>query len=90
MLTAPTMISDPHLAARQFYQPLVHSTMGERKYPRWPMVQKPGTSGRNLSASPTLGQHNAEILGKELGLSEEEIAELAEKEVIGTVPKGLG
>ncbi len=90
VLTAPTMISDPHLAARKFYQPLVHATMGERKYPRWPMVQTPGTSGLNISSSPTLGQHNAEILGGELGLSEVEINELTEKEVIGNVPKGLG
>ncbi len=90
MLTAPTMTTDPHLSARRFYQPLVHATMGERKYPRWPMIQNPGTNGLNRWSSPTLGQHNSEILGKDLGLTEAEIAELAEKEVIGTVPKGLG
>ena len=84
------MISDPHLAARQFYQPLVHATMGERKYPRWPMVQNPGTNGRNISASPTLGQHNADILAGELGLTQADIDDLMAKEVIGTVPKGLG
>lgn len=90
VLTAPTMISDPHLAARKFYQPMVHATMGERKYPRWPMVQNPGTNGLNISASPTLGQHNADILAGELGLTQAQIDDLAAKEVIGTVPKGLG
>lgn len=90
ILTAPNMITDPHLAARGFYQLLVHATMGERKYPRWPMIQNPGTNGLNRTSSPTLGQHNAEILTGELGLTQAQIDELAAKEIIGTVPKGLG
>jgi crotonobetainyl-CoA:carnitine CoA-transferase CaiB-like acyl-CoA transferase len=37
---------------------------------------------------PTLGEHNEEILGGELGLSQEELGRLAELDVIGTRPVG--
>ena len=40
------------------------------------------------SPSPTLGQHNHEILS-ELGLSPAEIAALETEGIIGTRPKGL-
>ncbi|MBM3133207.1 MAG: CoA transferase, partial [Chloroflexi bacterium] len=89
VFTAVDMISDPHLSARKFYQPLEHRTMGVRRYTRWPMVQNPGPMGTHRYGVATMGQHNAEILGKELGLSAAEIDDLAKKQVIGTVPKGL-
>lgn len=90
VLTAPEMYEDPHLKAREFYQYLPHALLGPRRYPRFPMRPWPGTKGAHRFGAPTLGQHNTEILAGELGLSEAEIAELARKEVIGTVPRGLG
>ena len=39
--------------------------------------------------SPTLGQHNHEILSALMGLSDSEIAMLEAEEIIGTRPKGL-
>lgn len=44
---------------------------------------------RNVRPSPTLGQHNEEVL-REAGLSDAEIEDLREKQVIGTVPVGFG
>ena len=89
ILTAPRMYADPHLMDRALYQELPHPRSGPRRYPRFPMRQSPGTKGANRFGAPTLGQHNREILS-ELGLSSAQIDELARKEVIGTVPKGLG
>ena len=42
----------------------------------------------NRTASPTLGQHNREVL-TELGLSNDEITALEREQVIGTRPIGL-
>jgi crotonobetainyl-CoA:carnitine CoA-transferase CaiB-like acyl-CoA transferase len=36
--------------------------------------------------APCLGQHNEYVLGEILGLSQEEIAQLEEKDIIGTEP----
>jgi crotonobetainyl-CoA:carnitine CoA-transferase CaiB-like acyl-CoA transferase len=38
------------------------------------------------SPPPTLGQHNDEILGGELGLSADELRELRERKIIGERP----
>ncbi len=39
--------------------------------------------------SPTLGQHNREILGGLLGLSDSEIEQLEADEIVGIRPKGV-
>jgi crotonobetainyl-CoA:carnitine CoA-transferase CaiB-like acyl-CoA transferase len=36
--------------------------------------------------APTLGQHNEEVLGGELGLTSDQLTALAERRVIGTQP----
>ncbi|MFV0259391.1 MAG: CaiB/BaiF CoA transferase family protein [Acidimicrobiales bacterium] len=63
----------------------------------WPMVEHPemggvrvdgqpvhfsGTDWEITRAAPTLGQHNRDVLGGILGLSDDELAELAEQGVI--------
>lgn len=89
ILTAPKMYNEPHLVARDFYEPVEHPRYGITHFPRWPMRQSPGPKTAYRSSAPTLGQHNREILHDELNMENSEIDELANKEIIGTIPKGL-
>jgi crotonobetainyl-CoA:carnitine CoA-transferase CaiB-like acyl-CoA transferase len=41
------------------------------------------TPDQHRSGAPTMGEHNAEILGAELGLSDAELARLTRDGVIG-------
>jgi crotonobetainyl-CoA:carnitine CoA-transferase CaiB-like acyl-CoA transferase len=81
VLQVPLMSDDPQLAARGFYQALDHARTGMRRYPGWPM-QWSFLEAHHRFGAPTLGQHNREILA-ELGLDDDEIAELARDGVIG-------
>ena len=92
VLTTPEMYADPQLLARDYYQTIEHPVTGKRRYPVWPMrfsFQSGGGGGGgggepvHKSATPTLGQHNDEILGGELGLSREELEQLRAEAVIG-------
>ena len=89
VLRGQHMHSDPHLAARNFYQELPHPRSGLRRYPGWPMRWSVGPKQPHRFCAPTLGQHNLDILCDELGLSSKEIEELLSKNIIGNVPMGL-
>ena len=76
MYRAPEMLADPHFAARQ--------SIVEVPHPQWGTVKMQNVFPK-LSASPgsvrtpaprVPGEHNAEVLGGLLGLSEAEIGEL--------------
>ena len=88
-LNASDMYNDLHLQARSFFQEMSNPIAGTKRFPRYPKRQKPGNEGAHRFGPPTLGEHNTEILGKELGLSDEEMNDLAHDEVIGTIPKGI-
>jgi crotonobetainyl-CoA:carnitine CoA-transferase CaiB-like acyl-CoA transferase len=72
----------PQLDAREFYQEMVHPLTGRQRYPGWPFRISPGPTQHHRTVSPTLGQHNAEVL-KNIGVTEAELAELTEHQVIG-------
>lgn len=80
----------PQLDHRGFYVDREHPVVGRRRYPTVPIR----FSGRTVPwierVAPTLGQHNDEILRGELGLSDEELATLREKKVIGDRPAWAG
>ncbi|WP_328360353.1 CoA transferase [Mycobacterium sp. NBC_00419] len=80
----PEVIDNPALGARGFFQPQDHPLCGTLPYPRPPVTGQFVTT-----AAPLLGQHNAEILGGELGLTNQELAELEAERVIGFWPSGL-
>jgi crotonobetainyl-CoA:carnitine CoA-transferase CaiB-like acyl-CoA transferase len=72
---AGDMVACPHLEARNFYHTVDHPVAGTATYPgmaaalsNWPQ-QAP-------APAPLLGQHNAEIFGRELGIDSGELAAL--------------
>lgn len=77
----------PQFVARGFHEDVDHPVVGVHPVVR-PPFQFATVDRWNRTPCPTMGQHNHDVLG-ELGLSEEEIAQLEANEVIGTKPKGL-
>jgi crotonobetainyl-CoA:carnitine CoA-transferase CaiB-like acyl-CoA transferase len=77
---------DPQMLARGFWEALDHSVVGVQHYPGWPMRLSSTPNQWHRSHAPLLGQHNEEVLGKELGLSADELDALREAKVIGDRP----
>jgi len=79
---APEMLSDPHFAAREAIVTLPHPRWGEIKmqnaFPKF--SETPG--GVRSLAPQRVGEHNRDVLGGLLGLSEDELAQLARLGVI--------
>jgi crotonobetainyl-CoA:carnitine CoA-transferase CaiB-like acyl-CoA transferase len=82
LMTADRMYDVDQLAARGFYTDLEHPLTGRMKFPGWPFRITPGPTRHHRSPSPTLGQHNDEVLGG-LGISDSRLAELRADRVIG-------
>jgi len=74
-------LTDPHTLARDMVRTVKHPTVGDLK-----MVGIPfrfgGTPGAIRRAPPLLWQHTEEVLGAELGLSAERIAQLRAEKVV--------
>ena len=83
VMTSAQMYDDPQLDSRRYFQPLDHPVSGRRRYPTWPMRFSFLSGEVHRFGAPTLGQHNREVLGGELGLSEDELARLASEGIIG-------
>ena len=77
----------PHLAARGWYQPFDLPWRGVIPLPQLPVRPTSG-AWAHRRRPPTLGEHNTEVLGGELGLDPEQLAALTADRVIGTVPEG--
>ena len=82
LLAADRMYEIDQLEARGFYEELEHPLSGRQRFPGWPFRVSPGPVRHHRTASPTLGQHNDEVIGA-LGVSADELAELRTKRVIG-------
>lgn len=78
----------PQLRARGFYEEVTHPVVGTHD-----CVTTPFRSSRVKRwirrPAPAIGQDNHVILKSMLGYSDEQIAEMEKREVIGTRPKGL-
>jgi succinyl-CoA---D-citramalate CoA-transferase len=81
VFTARDMVEDPHYAARGNIVMVEDSEMGP--FPMQNVVPRlSGTPGKVRWTGPDLGQHNDEVYGEILGLSEEEREDLRERGVI--------
>jgi crotonobetainyl-CoA:carnitine CoA-transferase CaiB-like acyl-CoA transferase len=81
----------PHaqLEHRGFFQTLEHPVAGKVDYPVLPMAFSELGRALYRCPPPTLGEHNEEVLGGELELSEQELEELREQKTIGKEPAFL-
>jgi crotonobetainyl-CoA:carnitine CoA-transferase CaiB-like acyl-CoA transferase len=73
------------LDRKHFYQ-AIHPATGETRYPGLPIIYSEFDRLFPRGVPPMLGEHNNAILGGDLGLSDEELAELREKKIIGERP----
>jgi crotonobetainyl-CoA:carnitine CoA-transferase CaiB-like acyl-CoA transferase len=80
-LNVVELVEDRHLRQRHFLVEMDHAEMGRRPMPGlpWKFLSQPDP---NYRAGPCLGEHNDYVFEELLGLSKEEIARLAEEEVI--------
>jgi len=79
------LLDDPHLRARGFWESVSHPEGETRDMDGVPWRLSRSPAHIRLPA-PRLGEHNDYVLRGLLGLSEEEVRELAEAEVIGGGP----
>jgi crotonobetainyl-CoA:carnitine CoA-transferase CaiB-like acyl-CoA transferase len=77
-------LSHPHAAVREMVVSVDHPQAGELRMLGRP-IKFPGAPQGPLEAPPLLGQHTAEVLQRELGLSAERVNELRQAGVIGDV-----
>ena len=89
VINAHFVMPNPQLEHRRFYQTLEHPVTGPTRYPGLPLRFSALGDRLHCSPPPTLGQHNDEILAGELGLSQAELADLRERQIIGDEPSFL-
>jgi len=87
VLSYADILTDEHLERRGFFETVTRPVTGTHPYPGFPakFSETPVSIRR---PSPTLGQDNEHVLTKILGMTEEEIKQLADEEIIGTKPQG--
>jgi crotonobetainyl-CoA:carnitine CoA-transferase CaiB-like acyl-CoA transferase len=85
VLSGPEILSDAHLTAREFLLAIEKAEAGMHFYPGFIPRFQPVSSPLRMPA-PCFGEHNAYVFGTVLGLSAEEIEELAKERIISQEP----
>ncbi|MDQ2802866.1 MAG: CoA transferase [Pseudomonadota bacterium] len=75
------VMSDPHMHQRGFLERFAHPEFGDVVLPTTP-IRLHGTALPRTTASPTVGQHNIEVYGGWLGLTDAEISAMTREDVI--------
>jgi len=86
VINAHFVTPNPQLEHRRFFQVMQHPITGETRYPGLPMAFSWIDRQLHRRPPPTLGQHNDDVLGAELRLSAEELADLRVRKIIGDRP----
>ena len=76
------VVDSPHLAERGYFVEIDHPEAGNLKYPSPGFLMDEENPMEGSKAAPALGEHNSEILGGELGLSDEELGQLRASQII--------
>ena len=80
VLDSTEIMSNEHLRQRGMIVDVEHPTRGKMPMPG--NAIRMSASPTEVTPAPLLGQHNAEVYGKDLGLSEEDLAALKKEGVI--------
>ncbi len=86
VLNGKEILLDPHFKERGQFDVVDHPHHGRRPVPRHLAAKFGEFEASAQGPAPTLGQHNREVLGGLLGLSEDELSELEEQKIIATEP----
>lgn len=81
--------ANPQIRSRRLLEEIPHPVTGIHAVPGVPFRFSSRKAGWLRSPAPTLGQHNDEVLGGELGMNPKELARLEEQQVIGRRPVGV-
>ena len=84
------VLHSEHLAARGYWQWLERAVVGNQPNPSSPFREAAADPHPVAAPAPTLGQHNVEVLGGILGLTDADLARLSASGVIGTKPRMPG
>ena len=88
VMDSSDLLFDPHLLDRKFYEVISHDP--GTGMPPLPYASRPwkfaGTPAVQGKAAPTIGEHNKLVLGELLGRTEEDLADLEAKGIIGYAP----
>ena len=71
------VMADEQLNSRDYFREVSHPVAGALRYPGAPF-RLSATPCRVVRPAPSLGQHNGEILGGELGISDDELGRLSQ------------
>lgn len=83
VLDAAELLHDPHLNQRGFYEVVHRERVGAHPYPGLP-IRFSKTPGKIRRPSPLLGEYNDYVFRELLGMSSEEVENLAQEKIIGT------
>jgi crotonobetainyl-CoA:carnitine CoA-transferase CaiB-like acyl-CoA transferase len=79
-------LDDPQMQARGYFETLTHVVVGEQQFPGFPLRFSAGPQRFWRRPAPMLGEHNRDVLGGELGVSDDDLARLEADQVIGASP----
>ena len=75
------VLSDEQYQAREYFVNIDHPVVGEIRYPGAPFLMS-GTPWKARRPAPTLGQHNRQVLGQQLGYSDLDLSRMRTMEEI--------
>ncbi|HEU4758512.1 MAG TPA: CoA transferase, partial [Dehalococcoidia bacterium] len=87
VLNPKELLFDPHLRERGFFETIAQPGVGPRPVPRQLGARFSAFDAATQRPAPKLGEHNREVLQGLLGLSDDELAQLAAEKVIGDTPE---